>query len=297
MTYQLFNRKIDVLIDDGKGRGLDLSQFKIVFKATKNALSEPNKLEISIHNLTEDTASQIMKEFKIVTVQAGYQEGFGVIFRGNITKSNFGKVNQVDTVLYLECGDGERGYNFGMINKTLAKGATDKDKQALIASGLGSEVGYTDEKNEVKTSRGQVFFGLARDYMRIEAQNSKQDVSVQDGLLQFVDAKGTTDTEAVLLSSDSGLIDTPTRGDGVINCRALLMPMIKVGARVKIDEQGTGLTAFNGIYKVLQVVFSGDTFGNDWYSDLTLKDHTQPEKPKKEEKKKSKKKEKEGENE
>jgi hypothetical protein len=291
MSYKLFNRKIDLLIDDGNGDGLDLSQFDVSFKVEKTPLAEPNKATISIYNLTATTASQLMKEFKIVTLQAGYEGSYGVIFKGNITRSVFGKPNATDTMLTIECGDGERGYNFGLINKTLAAGATAKDRQAIIAEGLNVEVGHSDETTIIKSSRGSVFFGMAKDFMRKEAKTSKVDVSIQDGVLQFVDVAGTTPTQAVLLSSDTGMIGSPTRGEETITVKSLLNPIFKIGGRVKIDEQGAGLDQFNGTYKILKITFSGETYGNEWYATLVCRDTSDlriKKKPKAEPKKKTK---------
>lgn len=295
MSYELFNRRLDLLVDDGDGEGLDLSAFRVAFKVEKTPLAEPNKATISIYNLTADTANQLMKEFKTVTLQAGYQETYGVVFKGNITHASFGKPTAVETILTLECGDGERGYNFGMINKTLAAGATAKDRQALLAEGLNVEVGHSDTKNDIKSSRGAVFFELARDFMRKEKATTGTDISVQDEILQFVDVEGTTPLQAVLLSSDTGLIGSPTRGEEVINVKCLLNPVLKIGGRIKIDEQGAGIDQFNGTYKILKITFSGDTEGNEWYADLVCRDTSdlrikkKPKAPPKKAKKKSKK--------
>lgn len=291
MSFELFNRKIDLLIDDGDGDGLDLSAFDVAFKVEKTPLAEPNKATINIYNLTATTASQIMKEFKIVTLQAGYEGSYGVIFKGNITRSVFGKPTATDTLLTIECGDGERGYNFGLINKTLAAGATAKDRQVVIAEGLNVDVGHSDETTIIKSSRGSVFFGMAKDFMRKESKTSKVDVSVQDGVLQFVDVEGTTPTQAVLLSSATGMIGSPTRGEETITVKSLLTPLFKIGGRVKIDEAGAGLDNFNGTYKILKITFSGETYGNEWYATLVCRDASDlriKKKPKAEPNKKTK---------
>jgi hypothetical protein len=88
---------------------------------------------------------------------------------------------------------------------------------------------------------------------------------------------------AVVLTSESGLIGQPEQTNDGIKVRALLNPRFRVGGRVKLNNNSilrfkTDLKvgAFNkaprldedGLYRILAVEFKGDTRGKDWYADL-----------------------------
>jgi hypothetical protein len=80
-------------------------------------------------------------------------------------------------------------------------------------------------------------------------------------------------------------VGTPELTNEGLKARCLLNPLLKIGVRVKIDESdvaeaklpSTGQSAptnaaaspaQDGVYRLLVVEHGGDTFGNDWYSDL-----------------------------
>lgn len=288
MSALQYIRRTDLIVSGASGDGLNLSAMRIVFKTKKSDAQTPNTAEIRVFNLAPNTAKQIRDEFTRITLQAGYESNFGIIFQGNIKQVRLGRENGTDTYIDIAAGDGDDAYNFSVINTTLAAGATQADQitaagRALEQRGVG--VGFVAETPPAGLARGKAMYGMARDYLRRSSEASRATWSIQDGKLQLVALTGTLPTEAILLNSKSGLIGTPEQTNDGISVRSLLNPLMKIGGQVKIDEDDVataqlpnterGATAnkpasiaSDGIYRILTIENSGDTRGNDWYTDI-----------------------------
>ena len=264
------------LIVSGGGSGIDLSQLRIVFSVKKEDAETPNKANIRIYNLARDTAKRIKEEFDHVTLEAGYKVNSGVIFDGNIIQVRYGREGGTETFVDIEAGDGDEAYNFATISKTLAAGSTQAqqiDAASEPMTGKGVQRGFTCEMPQEALPRGKVMYGMARDYLRRSAQTTGSTWSVQDGKLQFVKLTDTLPGKAVLLNSKTGMIGAPEKDDGGLRVTCLLNPTLRIGGKVKLDEAGIGGNGEDdGVYRLLTVEHKGDTFGNEWYSNLECLD-------------------------
>lgn len=293
MTTQFqYIRRCNLLVGKQSGEGLDLSNLRIVFSIKKSDAQTPNTAEIRVYNLAPSTAKQIRDEFKTVVLQAGYESNYGVIFHGNIKQVRFGKENGTDSYIDIAAGDGDDAYNYAVVNSTLAAGAKQSDQinaaaGAMATKGVGK--GYIADSGGNGLPRGKVMYGMARDYLRQSAQAGGTTWSVQDGKLQVVPLTSVLPNQAVLLTSKTGLVGTPEQTNDGIKARCLLNPMLKIGVRVKINEEDVAQAKLpdttkdsaankpadiskDGIYRLLVVEHNGDSRGNDWYSDLICLD-------------------------
>jgi hypothetical protein len=274
-------RKCTLIVGSGSGDALDLSTLRIKFSIKKTDAETPNNVTIQVFNLSDETAKKIQREFTDVILQAGYEENFGVIFRGNTKQVSRGRENSTDTFLNIIAGDGDKAYNFAVTNTTLAAGATQADqvRAAGVAMGKqGAQVGYTPDLGSARLPRGKVMYGMSRDYMRQSAETAGASWSIQDGKVVMVPVRGVLPGEAVLLTERTGLIGTPEQTNDGIVIKCLINPLIKTGGAVSIensevnaDKSGKASVkiADNGIYKVLSIEYDGDTHGKDWYQKLT----------------------------
>lgn len=291
-------RACKLIVATAGGSGLDLSGLHIKFSIKKADAQTPNTAEIRVYNVAETTVARIRKEFSRVVLQAGYEANLGVIFDGNIKQARFGRENGTDTYIDIAAGDGDDAYNYAVVNTTLAAGASQRDQINAAASPMserGVKPGYIGETGETKLARGKVMYGMARDYMRQSAEASDTTWSIQDGKLQFVPNTGVLPNQAVVLNSKTGLVGQPEQTNDGIKARCLLNPMLKIGGKVQINEKDVAQAkladtskdaqankpadiAADGFYRLLVVEHSGDTRGNDWYSDLICLDidATQP---------------------
>ena len=292
MSVLQYLRKCSLVVAGASGDGLDLSSLRIVFKTKKSDAQTPNTAEIRVYNLSEETALKIRKEFQTVTLQAGYEGNYGVIFTGNIKQVRFGRESGTDTYIDIAAGDGDDAYNFAIVNTTLAAGAKQSDQinasaGAMASKGVGK--GYIGDTGGQGLPRGKVMYGMARDYLRQSAAASDTSWSVQDGKLQVVSLTGTLPNQAIALNAKSGLVGTPEQTNDGIKAKCLLNPLLKIGGKVQINEKDVAEAklpdtdkkadankpasiADDGTYRVLTIEHSGDTRGNDWYSEIVCLD-------------------------
>jgi hypothetical protein len=265
MTSQLqYNRKFNLLLSTRSGDTLDVGSLKVIFKIKKTDAQTPNTAEVRVYNLNETTSRRIRSEFSKITIQAGYESNYGVIFLGNIKQVTYGRDNGVDSFVDISAGDGDEAYNYAIISTTISSGAKQSDQVAASAksmSGNGIGTGFVDNMGGQSLPRGKVMYGMARDYLRQSTQSTDATWSIQDGRLQIVKRSGILPSQAVVLNSKSGLIGTPEQTGNGLKARCLLNPLLKIGGRVMLDG--------DGVYRLLAVEHLGDSLGNDWYSDIT----------------------------
>lgn len=268
--------------------GLDLSELRIKFSVKRSDTMTPNVADIRVYNLEEQTALRIRKEFTKVVLQAGYQGNYGVIFQGNIKQVIIGRESATDTFIDIVAGDGDRAYNFAIVNTTIAAGSTAADQINAAAAAMapkGVTAGHIGETPPEKLPRGKVMYGNARTYLRDVAQTSNKSWSIQDEKITFVSNKSYLPGERVVLTSKTGMIGTPNQTNEGVNVKCLLNPLIKIGGRIQIDNASIARYKINlsvpnspanipapltadGVYYVLVAEHTGDTRGVDWYTSL-----------------------------
>ncbi|NTG00115.1 hypothetical protein G6L30_08275 [Agrobacterium rhizogenes] len=274
---------------EGGGEAIDLSALRIRFSVTQHTLQSPNVGDITISNLSDQTVQRIKNEGTTVTLEAGYQSGHGLIFKGQIIQKRKGRENPVDTYLNILAQGGDQAYNHAVVSKTLAAGHTYKDQVMTAFEAMkpfGITLGYITDLSAKKMPRGRVLFGMARDVLRTVAISTGTSWSIQNNQLTVV-----KDTEAapggpIVLNSRTGMIGLPTQTIDGIQIQCLLNPMIGPGSLVQVDQGDIQEAKFDpgylgevnnsmiptkaddGFYKVLVVNHSGDTRGDPWYSDM-----------------------------
>jgi hypothetical protein len=299
----LYDRLFSIIVANDKGQALELGALRCRFQIRMSEGATPNNAYLHITNLSRATASRMKVEFTRLEISAGYQGRFGSIFTGTIVQSRYGRDSPTDTYCGIVALDGDPAHNQAVINKTLAAGSKPEDahREALTAmSPYGVTVGYTDPKMTGDAlPRGRVLFGMARDTLHKVASTTDTQWSIQHGRVIVTSRGGYLPNDVVVLNAKTGVIGMPHIAPDGIYVRCLLDPMLKVGTRVKLDNasiqsprvgpdfkaggafagpDGSVVmgSAFenqphiesDGQYKVLAVDHTGDTRGNDWYSDL-----------------------------
>ncbi len=283
-----FGRVWTLLVGAGDGTALDLSSLRIKFAVKRSDTMTPNVADIRVYNVEEATALRIRKEFTRVVLDAGYEGNHGVIFKGNIKQVIIGRESAVDTFIDIIAGDGDRAYNFSVVNQTLAAGSSQEDQINTAAGAMnpkGVTVGHIGDLPTERLPRGKVMYGNARNYLRNTAQTTDKTWSIQDEKITFVSLKSYLPGERVILTSKTGMIGTPQQTNIGVNVKCLLNPLIKIASRIEINNKSierlkidlsvpnsaanipAPLTA-DGVYYVLVSEHQGDTRGVEWYTSL-----------------------------
>lgn len=289
-------RKCDLIVSNDTGDGLNLEGLTINFAIKKTDGQTPNTAAIRVYNLNDDTVKRIKKEFTRVTLQAGYESNYGVIFDGNVKQYTEGRENVVDHFLDIQAADGDESYNFAVVNATLAAGAKQRDQIEAAAKTMqqlgGTQTGYiADDTDGEALPRGKVMYGMARDYIRQSSTSAGCSWTIQNGKIQVVPLTGVLPGQAIVLNSQSGLVNAPEQTNDGIKFRCLINPQLVIGGTIQINERdivkakldsepvklkkdGTpeekkepAQLHHDGFYRLLTATISGNTRGNDWYID------------------------------
>ncbi|MDE1158442.1 MAG: hypothetical protein PW791_09215 [Neorhizobium sp.] len=274
---------------EGGSSGVDLSELRIRFNVSQHTLQSPNVADITITNPSAQTIQTVKKEGLTVTLEAGYQDNPGLIFKGQIIQKRSGRENPVDTYLNVIAQGGDQAYNHAVVSKTLAAGHTYKDQVNVVYEAMkpfGITLGSIADLGSKKMPRPRVMFGMARDVMRTISMSTGTSWSIQNNELTVTKDNEPNAGSAIVLNSRTGMIGLPTQTLDGIQVRCLLNPKIGPGSKVQIDQSSVQeaklsadytaavsnamlpSTADDGMYKVLYVTHAGDTRDVPWYTDM-----------------------------
>jgi hypothetical protein len=271
---------------------IDLSTLRIKFSVKRSDSMTPNIADIRVYNVSAQTAAQIqaLQNAGQVILQAGYESNFGVIFKGNIRQVIIGQETPTETFVDIIAGDGDRAYNFSIVNTTIAAGSKQSDhiNAVLAATKInGVSAGSINDLDQTVLPRAKVLYDSAKNVLRKSARTSGSVWSIQDEQIQFISQTSYLPGTAVPINAASGMIGAPQQTNAGVNVRCLLNPKIRISGRVqlnnasiqklKIDLSVVGTAAsiieklnVDGVYYVFVIEHQGDTRGTDWYTNLIM---------------------------
>lgn len=274
---------------------LDLSELKYTFYIRQQDAGSPNTGIFRIYNLKDETRKQIQQEFTRVTLQVGYQGSQpGIIFDGTIKQTRSGKERNTDTYLDLLATEGDLPYNFAVINKTLAPGASRQQQIEAINQAIEPYSSSVDSSAFQSSGgilpRGKVLFGMALAQLDSVSQTSGYTWAFVNGKVTLIPLTGYLPNEVVELNSQTGLIGQPESTQDGVRATCLINPKIRVGTRIQINNslinqtivRGALVPSYDnpfagayasvtadGVYRVVVQEYEGDSRGNQWYANLT----------------------------
>lgn len=305
-----FGRYAKLIISKGN-QGLDVSDLRFTFRTENNDLNQPNVCWVRVYNLSDHTIGSL-NEFDEISLDVGYKENHAQIFRGTIKQWRQGKESNVDSFYEIRAADNDLGFNFGVVNKTLAPGTTPEQEMKVYADAMNLTV--DDSANQILRQtggvminpRGKVAFGLAKSYARDLAETMDSRWFAENGRLFLVPNTGYLAGEIISINSATGMVGIPEATESGVIIRTLLNPMIRIGGRIQLNQRDitrTGIkgktldqqaanrffpgykdsnfvanTSRDGSYRVMQAEHSGDTRGDTWYTDITAL-HLDPSAP------------------
>lgn len=282
----IWQRRVQLLIGQDDGQWLDVSELRIRFRVEQALVGKPGHAVITVNNMANDTAQRIQREGAPVILQAGHEGNAGLIFRGTAIQIRRGRESQTDTFLEITAIDGDVAYMYATVNVSMAAGWTHTDQLKEMQKGMqakGVDPGYTGELYQNKAVRGKALFGAVRDHMHDFSVSTGTEWAINMGKMDVVPVGGILPDEAFLLTPDTGLIGMPTQSVDGIHVRALLNPCFRAGAQVKLQNSSIVMAQINpayadvtynapidldGAYKIYSVSHTGDTRGNDYYTDM-----------------------------
>lgn len=281
--YAFYGRKYKLSVLTPRGEAIGFSpDIRFTFSVDKQIMRCYQFSEITIYNLSSETETDILKNGVSVALEAGYENGaYGVIFRGPIRQVLRGKEDGVTYFVRLICIDGDDALNLGLCNFVMANGQTAQQiaRQIARSSSVPFDIRIDPDLNQQTTQRGSAYFGKPGDALRSLALNNNAAFYMEDGTANISKLTKPPPPVVPLLNAESGLIGMPVQTDQGIQAKSLINPTIKLDSWFKLNnkdiiparvELGVPQTLLDrdGLYRVIAVLATGDTRGNDWYFDL-----------------------------
>jgi hypothetical protein len=290
---QEYLRKFSCIVSQSSGKGIEFNQFKVQFSIKRGDFQTPNSCDVRIFNLSDKTAHLIgQKEFTTISLSAGYEGNFALIFQGTIKQFRLGRVNQLDSYVDITAADGDRPYNFAPILTSVPAGTNQTGLAGVLFSAM-KKFGVTQQTlptlPENQIIRGRVFYGMCRDEYRTFAWTNNCKWSIQDGSVSLVPYTSYVSGGTIpVISVSTGLIGVPEQTQQGITIRTLLNPTYKIGQLVQLtagvntfrrnldlESQVTNITtalqtqtSADGLYYIMVANHKGDTRGNEWYTEM-----------------------------
>jgi hypothetical protein len=248
---------------------------RTTFKATKSSKKEPNTCEVSVYNLSKDSRAQMQKKHAKVILQAGYSNQVKQIFSGDARTVDHIR-NGPDWITKIQCGDGEHQYQFSRLSSNFGPNTPVAQVVQAVAKSMNLDVSAVPGAIvDMKDTFLQGYSAYGKSAVELERLLTSRGYSwsIQDGRIQILKGEETVKGTALLFTEKSGLIGSPEHGTpdkkgkpSVLKVKVLLTPELKPGSLIRVESVGT-----NGNFRVEKVVHSGDTYSNDWYSELEVK--------------------------
>jgi hypothetical protein len=280
---RLFTRKARIIVGTSASTGVAVEQHRCAFAVEKTLKPEPNTCTLQVWNLSraQRAAIEEMKPSKgkptgvPVLIEAGYDEtGTSQIFLGDL-RTVFSAREGPDWITTVESGDGEKATATARINVALGRKTSPEVALRAIVKALGLKPGnLTTALQKLKRSgvaqlftHGVTLSGSASYHMTNFCKSADLEWSIQDGAIQILDRGKTLAKTAVRLSSETGLVESPTVDHkGVLSCKMLMIPDVRPGSLLVLDS----LTV-KGNYRIEKAKWSGDTHGKDWTIEVEAK--------------------------
>ena len=285
---------------------INVSELKCSFKCTyvNNTIMTVGTLVV--YNMNVETEASVINEAFQISISGGYEYGqYGEIFTGDIVQVIRNRENGIDYRLEIIAIS---GFHRLQLNHCRASIAAQSDvRQQVKAICQNSEIPIkTGELSENVSKqplpRGKILFGKPFKYLRDIgiANNAYFKLNSKEEVEMHFMYDTIPEDKALYLTPESGLVGTPKYSDNGIIIKMLLDARVKVGTMIKIDNSliqrqamsiDTKMSAMDGKgskkppqadnsqnqtkmfdqdgeYMALSVTHSGDTWGDDWSTEV-----------------------------
>ena len=285
----LYGRRYRIIVSDGDGNDVDISSLRCKFNLVKSWTNNSETSTLTIYNLSTESENRIITSGKTVFVEAGYASkyAYGRIYVGTIIQCLRGR-DKTDFLLTLVMGDATM-FNVQSVLGLTVNSENNMRKvveEVVNKSGnitntnYGMSVGkITQRSDQIQLPRGKVLFGRSSKILEQISNTLNSTVYIENGVVNLVSLEDVEEDEIFEISPSSGLIGMPTQQQDMISLKCLLNPQFKLNSLFKIDNKyiqtgqyqlGQTFIPLNtqGIYRVIKIVYEGDTRGNEWFTNI-----------------------------
>lgn len=269
------------LRDEGYNDGQGL---RIAFNAQHDYGGFVSYAEISVYNLSRESEERIFDKYRSVTLQGGWPELFGVIFKGQVI--NYQRIpgtNDGTHGIKLFCRSSAEALDFSYLNQTFSKETEIAEIIRTAAAALGNPVMfYGDFSKLPKRSGGTFLKGPPAKLLEKMSRWFAFHWAVENGITKIIkDGYSEPTEDTFLFTPQTGMIGSPVVTDTEISVRVALNPAVQLAKNIQIKSTApefafSGAYFVNidrsigeGVYQVRRIIHVGDSYSAVWESQLT----------------------------
>lgn len=242
---------------------------RIAFEIVKDLKPQSNKAKIVIYNLSKGTREIFAQKPVRVTLEAGYAGAYFKIYEGDLITAT-PKWQETEHLTTLQLGTGRDRERGARLSRTYKIGSNPKQIATDLAESMGLKIPKNIDEFKKVFSSGVTLKGPSADQLTKILKVQGMGWSNQDGRLQILrDGKGTT-AEAIVVSSETGMIGSPEltspnkKGQpAVLKVRTILDSEKAPGRHIAVRSRDT-----TGTYIITKLTQIGDNYAQPWYSDI-----------------------------
>lgn len=230
------------------------------FNVIRHNLSAASNANIKIFNLSLPTRDRIYKNsftdpevYLSVELRAGYENIMPVIFRGNILEArSYRQEGSTDFITEIDAYDGGFDLAHGDSNFSVAAGTTREDAILRLCQDMPHcKIGAIGSFPGTY-SRQRVFSGKTRQLL---ADETGGNYFIDNEHIYCLKDSEAIEGEILLVSSETGLLGSPTRNELFVLAEMIFEPRIKIGQAIELVS--TDYPSLNQVYKVIGVQHAG----------------------------------------
>jgi len=228
--------------------GLELTypETEIRFRVEFDSTGDPSFGIVELYNLRPETENRLQRgEYFILS--AGYQGDTGTLIAGAISHV-FAREEGVDRICEVEVIDATSAYLSQIISRTYSENSRLSYIITDVLKTTGLEIGPISLPDNLIYPQGRVIEGRVKEVLQQLAEEGGARLYVKNGTV-YVVPEAYAEEVGVLLTSETGLIRSPTRidsEDAEWEVECILNYRIREGTYIEIASK-----AANGVYRVV----------------------------------------------
>jgi len=256
-------------------------QFKMLFNVLLDWRGYQSYMDISIYNLSRETAAKVFKKNDKIALQAGYENRIDYLFQGKITNILPERIGP-NRITRVYARGGARELEESTITKTLGEGSALPEviKACASAMGLPAVINGSALSN-VTYSGGYAMHGDPKKILASLAKTHDFNWLVENQKLVVIGKDSKRSGQTHQISALTGMEGSPELTEVGANVVTRLNPKIKIGQLFKINSeypranfsnvyfQDIPETVGQGTYRAERIEHSGDSHGDTWSTKLT----------------------------
>jgi hypothetical protein len=261
-----FNRDFELTVSVVGDREVAVvPPMRVSFSVDKSVAGGLNKMTCRIYNLQPSNRLALTKDAEgreviPVRLRVGYEGAMALIFKGTVQRGlNYRE--GPDMVTELECLDGGAQI-LGTFISTTVRGKGQALDTVRTAAGL--ERGKVTEQTPLV--RPRVLVGPAARVLD-DLLDAGATWYIDDEQLYVLKDGDVVSSFVPVVDASTGLLNTPTREMARMTFDSLMNPSIRLGGLC--DLESTSAPHMNGVYRIIEIGYSGDNYGSGWQMSCT----------------------------